>query len=243
VTSFDTLVAEYDAGRLGYSNDVYNMLVAYGLVPKHAIVDIGCGTGLASAPLIENGFKVTGVDPSEPMLAVARERYPEATWVRGTAEALPFDAGSFDVAISAQAFHHADPRKGIAEIKRVLRPRGIVAIWWKSLMSDDPVKQLRDSIARDMGIAPLTSSWRGGFRDFYSAGFSETAVRVIPWSTIVTLGKFLQYERSRKIVHDEFGSSAPEYFERLEARLRETFGEGDPILPLSYTHFLYLAKI
>jgi len=243
VTSFDTLVAEYDAGRLGYSNDVYNMLVAYGLVPKHAIVDIGCGTGLASAPLIENGFKVTGVDPSEPMLAVARERYPEATWVRGTAEALPFDAGSFDVAISAQAFHHADPRKGIAEIKRVLRPRGIVAIWWKSLMSDDPVKQLRDSIARDMGIAPLTSSWRGGFRDFYSAGFSETAVRVIPWSTIVTLRKFLQYERSRKIVHDEFGSSAPEYFERLEARLRETFGEGDPILPLSYTHFLYLAKI
>jgi SAM-dependent methyltransferase len=177
------------------------------------------------------------------MLAVAKERYPEAKWVRGTAEALPFDADSFDVAISAQAFHHADPRAGIAEIKRVLRPRGIVAIWWKSLMSDDPIKQLRDSIARDMGIAPLASSWRGGFRDFYSAEFSETAVRVIPWSTIVTLGKFLHYERSRKIVRDEFGTNASEYFERLEARLRETFGEGDPILPLSYTHFLYLAKI
>ena len=52
---------------------------------------------------------------------------------------------------------------------------------------------------------PLSSSWRGGFRDFYAAGFSETAMRVIPWSTIVTLGKFLQYERSRKIVRDEFG--------------------------------------
>jgi ubiquinone/menaquinone biosynthesis C-methylase UbiE len=243
VTSFDTLVTEYDAGRLGYSNDVYNTLVAFGVVPKHAILDIGCGTGLASAPLIENGYNVTGVDPSEPMLAVAKERYPEAKWVRGTAEALPFDADSFDVAISAQAFHHADPRAGIAEIKRVLRPRGIVAIWWKSLMSDDPIKQLRDSIARDMGIAPLASSWRGGFRDFYSAEFSETAVRVIPWSTIVTLGKFLHYERSRKIVRDEFGTNASEYFERLEARLRETFGEGDPILPLSYTHFLYLAKI
>lgn len=242
MTSFDTLVTEYDAGRLGYSNDVYNTLVAFGVVPKHAILDIGCGTGLAGAPLIENGYNVTGVDPSERMLAVAKERYPQAKWVRGTAEALPFDADSFDVAISAQAFHHADPRAGIAEIKRVLRPRGIVAIWWKSLMSDDPIKQLRDSIARDMGIAPLASSWRGGFRDFYSADFSETAVRVIPWSTIVTLGKFLQYERSRKIVRDEFGTNAPEYFERLEARLRETFGEGDPILPLSYTHFLYLAR-
>jgi ubiquinone/menaquinone biosynthesis C-methylase UbiE len=243
VTSFDQLVNDYDAGRLGYANDVYNNLVAFGLLPRHAILDIGCGTGLASAPLIENDYTVTGVDPSEAMLAVARDRYPQAKWIRGAAEKLPFENHSFDVAISAQAFHHADAKRGIDEIKRVLRTNGIVAIWWKSLMSDDPIKRLRDSIARDMGIAPLSSTWRSGFRDFYASGFRETAVRVIPWSTIVTLNKFLQYERSRKIVHDEFASSAPEYFERLEARLRETFGEGDPILPLSYTHFLYLAKV
>ncbi|HEX8805335.1 MAG TPA: hypothetical protein VF741_00245, partial [Candidatus Aquilonibacter sp.] len=136
-----------------------------------------------------------------------------------------------------------DSQKSIDEIKRVLRANGVVAIWWKSLMSDDPIKRLRDSIARDMGIAPLSSTWRSGFRDFYASGLRDTAVRVIPWSTIVTLNKFLQYERSRKIVYDEFGSSASEYFERLEARLRETFGEGDPVLPLSYTHFLYLAKV
>lgn len=242
MTSFDALVTEYSAGRLGYANDVYNNLVAFGLQPSHAIIDIGCGTGLASGPLIENGYHVTGVDPSEPMLAVARERYPEAKWVRGTAEALPVDAASFDVAISAQALHHADARTALAEIKRVLRPGGIIAIWWKGLAGDDPVKQLRDSIARDMGVAPLNSNWRGGFRDFYSAELVDPAVRVIPWRTIVTLSKFLQYERSRKIVRDEFGASAQEYFERLESRLRETLGEGDPILPLSYIHFLYLAR-
>jgi SAM-dependent methyltransferase len=242
VTSFDNLVTDYAAGRLGYANDVYNHLVAFGLQPSHRIVDIGCGTGLASAPLIENGYNVTGVDPSEPMLAVARERYPQAQWVRGTAESLPFDAGTFDVAISGQALHHADARPALEEIKRVLRPHGIVAIWWKGLAGDDPVKQLRDSIARDMGVAPLNSNWRGGFRDFYSSGLVDPAVRVIPWRTIVTLSKFLQYERSRKIVRDEFGSSAQEYFEHLEARLRETLGEGDPILPLSYIHFLYLAR-
>jgi len=242
VTSFDALVTDYAAGRLGYANDVYNNLVSFGLLPSHAIIDVGSGTGLASAPLIENGYNVTGVDPSGPMLAVAKERYPQARWVRGTAEALPFDAGTFDVAISGQAFHHADARAALAEVKRVLRPRGIIAIWWKGLAGDDPVKQLRDSIARDMGVAPLNSNWRGGFRDFYSSELVNPAVRVIPWRTIVTLSKFLQYERSRKIVHDEFGTSAPEYFERLEARLRETLGEGDPVLPLSYVHFLYLAR-
>jgi ubiquinone/menaquinone biosynthesis C-methylase UbiE len=242
VTTFDNLAAEYDAGRLGYSNDVYNNVVAFGLQPRHAILDIGCGTGLASGPLIENGYTVSGVDPSEPMLAIAKERFPRATWTSGTAEALPFAAGSFDVAISAQALHHADQRAAISEIKRVLRPNGIVAIWWKSLMSDDPVKRLRDDVARESGLPVLTSAWRAGFREFYAAGFSETAVRVIPWSTIASLERFLQYERSRKVVRETYGSDAPRYFEALDARLRETFGEGDPMLPLSYTQFLYLAK-
>jgi len=243
VTTFDQLAAEYAAGRLGYSNDVYNQLVAWGLSPKHAILDIGAGTGLASGPLIENDYHVTGVDPSEPMLSVARERYPQAAWVKGTAESLPFEAHSFDVAISAQAFHHADAKAAIDEIKRVLKARGLVAIWWKSLASDDPVKQLRDSITTDMGLAPLASQWRRGFKEFYASGFSETAVRVIPWRTITTLDRFLSYERSRKVVRDEFGPHVEEYFARLEARLRETFGQGNPMLPLAYVHFLYLAKL
>jgi len=240
--TFDQLAPAYDAGRLGYANDVYNQLVSFGLAPSHAVLDVGCGTGLASAPLIENDYRVTGLDPSEPMLEIARSRYPQAKWVKGRAEALPFGPDSFDAAISAQALHHADAGAAMAEIKRVLRPNGIVAIWWKSLMSDDPVKQVRDAVALDMGLPPLTSAWRGGFREFYGAGFKQTGVRVIPWSTIVPLSRFLQYERSRKIVRDDYGPHVEEYFGRLEARLRETFGDGDPVVPLSYTHFLYLAK-
>jgi len=240
--TFDSLVSEYDAGRLGYSNDVYTTLAGYGLAPSHAIVDIGCGTGLASGPLIENGYSVTGIDPSQPMLAVAQGRYPQAKWVRASAERLPFEDSSFDAAISAQALHHADQRAALSEIVRILRPAGITAIWWKGLMSDDPVKQLRDAVTADLGFAPLASAWRGGFKEFYTAGFSQTAIRVIPWSTVTTLSRFMRYERSRKIVRETFGAGAFEYFERLESRLRETLGEGDPILPLSYTHFLYLAK-
>jgi ubiquinone/menaquinone biosynthesis C-methylase UbiE len=242
MTSFDTLASDYEVGRLGYSNEVYNSLVAYGLSPAHKLLDIGCGTGLAGAPLIQNDYNLTGIDPSEPMLAVAKRQYPQATWVCARAEALPFEAASFDAAISAQAFHHVAVPTALAEIIRVLRPRGIVAIWWKNLMSDDPIKQLRDDVARELGFTPLAGGWRGGFKEFYAAGFSETAIRVLPWSTVTTLSRFLQYERSRKIVRETFGSSAEPYFAQLESRLRETFGEGDPTLPLSYMQFLYLAK-
>ncbi len=243
MTTFDVLVNEYDAGRLGYANDVYNALVGYGLSPSHAILDVGCGTGLASGPLIENGYNVTGVDPSEPMLEAARIRYPKVTWTRGVAEKLPFRNASFNAAISAQALHHADQRLALSEILRVLAPPGIVAIWWKGLMSDDPVKQLRDGVVAELGFAPMANSWRGGFKEFYTAGFSQTAIRVIPWSTVTTLSRFMQYERSRKIVHDTFGSSASDYFERLEGRLHERLGEGDPLMPLTYTHFVYLGKL
>jgi ubiquinone/menaquinone biosynthesis C-methylase UbiE len=240
--TFDALAADYDAGRLGYSNDVYNTLVGYGLAPTDAILDIGCGTGLASGPLIENGYNVTGIDPSEPMLEVAKSRYPQARWLRGGAEQLPFGDGSFDATISAQALHHSDQRAALEQIVRVLLPGGIAAIWWKSLMSDDPAKQLRDAVAAEMGFQPLHSGWRGGFKEFYTIGFSQTAIRVIPWTTVTTLSRFMQYERSRKIVRESFGTRAAEYFERLESRFRETLGQGDPILPLSYTHFVYLAK-
>lgn len=242
MTTFDDLVASYDAGRLGYGDEIYNNLVAFGLLQKHAILDIGCGTGLASAPLIENGYGVTGVDPSEPMLAVARERYPNARWVAGVAEKLPFDAASFDAVISAQALHHADARAAIGEIKRVLRRGGIVGIWWRNLTAEDAVRRVRDAVARDLGLPVLSSAWRGGFREFYAAGFAQTAVRVVPWSTITPLSRYIQYERSRKVVHDAYGADAERYVVRLEARLRETFGDGDPFVPLSYAQFLYLAK-
>jgi ubiquinone/menaquinone biosynthesis C-methylase UbiE len=242
MSTFDALASDYEAGRIGYSNDVYNALVSYGLSPKHKILDLGCGTGLASGPLAENDFDVTGIDTSEAMLAVAKATYPSGTWVPGDAEHVPFDAETFDAVISAQSVHHMHASTVMGEVLRVLKRGGIAAFWWKSLMSENPVRQAREEVAREMGLAPLSPSWRGSFREFYGAGFSDTSVRVIPWSTISPLEKFIRYERSRKIVRDEYGVHAEEYFANLEARLRAGYGEGDPILPLAYVHFLYLAK-
>lgn len=48
------------------------------------ILDLGCGTGNSAAPLLRRGYEVTGVDASEAMLAVARGKHPEATWLQGT---------------------------------------------------------------------------------------------------------------------------------------------------------------
>jgi ubiquinone/menaquinone biosynthesis C-methylase UbiE len=241
MTTFDDLADAYEAGRSGYSTELYNTLVGFGLNPKLTVIDVGCGTGLASRPLIENGFHVTGIDVSEPMLEKARVRFP-GTWIKGSAEKIPFPDANFDVAICAQTIHHVDRKATMTEIVRVVKPGGIVAVWWKSLGGEDPVKMVRDSVAEDLGEEAPPSGLPGGFKEFYAAALTDQTLRVIPWQSMAGLEEYLIYERSRKIVRDTFGARTPQYFERLERRLRDRFGDGNPRIPLNYVQFLYMAR-
>jgi ubiquinone/menaquinone biosynthesis C-methylase UbiE len=243
MTAFDTLADKYELGRIGYSNEIYSALVGWGLQPKHRVLDIGCGTGLSSALLIANGHDVTGVDPSERMLAHARRNFPAADWVTGKAEALPFESGSFDAVISGQALHHTDRVAALNEISRVLKPRGIAGLWWKVLASDNPVRLVCDDAAVELGIAsPPRGGLTGGFKEFYARKWAETSLRVIPWRTNVPLARFVQYERSRKVIYELLGDRAEQYFDLVQARLMDTFGDAAALVPLAFTHFLYLAR-
>jgi ubiquinone/menaquinone biosynthesis C-methylase UbiE len=241
-TAFDSLADAYDAGRMGYSNELYQTLVESGLPPNGHVVDVGCGTGLASGPLIENGFRVTGVDLSKPMLDKARTSLPEGAWIAGSAEALPFRDREFDAAISAQAFHHVDRTKAIGELIRVLRPGAFIAVWWKLLVHDDPVRLIREQVAVDLGFDPPQSGLRGGFKEFYSAPLTDHKLRIIPWLTTVQLDTYMQYERSRKNVGDTFGPQRETYLGLLEQRLQERFVSGASRLPLNYSQILYMAR-
>ena len=242
MSTFDALAERYDAGQLGYSNDVYNNLVSFGLKKGHRILDIGCGTGGASGPLIENGFDVTGVDTSAAMIERAKSSYPRSKWGVGSAEKLAVPDNAVDVVISAQTFHLVDRNAAIAEIIRVLKPGGMVSIWWRHLASDDPVKLLRDATGRELGFEPPHSGLRGGFKEFYASALREQAVRVIPWRMSTPLSRYMNYERLRADLVAAAGAKADAYYQRLEQGLRERFGEGDPFVPLAFTHFQYLAR-
>ena len=237
-----TLADAYARNRIGYSNELYETIDQFGLRRGATILDVGCGTGIASAPFVTNGFPVTGVDASDAMLEKAKERAPQATFVKGEAEALPFPNERFDVVISAQTFHWVDRARALAEAHRVLRPSGTIAVWWKHLMGQDPVKRLRDDTLKMIGKQPAESGLAGGFKEFYASAFANQLLRVIPWRTSVSLDNYMGYERSRCQVRKGLGDSAELYYGELEARLRERFGQGEPSIPLSYVQYLYLAK-
>lgn len=137
---FDQWAATYDQSRLQsvFFDRVHGELVrtVRPLLRDRAtprVLDVGCGTGRLLAKL-RNEFpaaELCGVDVSGPMIDVARAK-SELQGIRlevAPASALPFEASSFDVALTTMSFHHwEDQAAGMRDVARVLRPGGRVLI-------------------------------------------------------------------------------------------------------------------
>lgn len=105
---------------------------ALGLEPGERVLDLGCGTGNAAKVAAAAGAAVVGVDPTERLLAVARDRVPEAEFLHGSAEAIPLNDDAVDAVVSVFAVIFCDaPEQAADEILRVLRPggRAVVTTW------------------------------------------------------------------------------------------------------------------
>jgi ubiquinone/menaquinone biosynthesis C-methylase UbiE len=96
------------------------------------VLDLGCGSGDLTLPLVQAGARVTAVDLSAGMLAVARRRcerfcaaLPQPDFVAAAAEDLPFADDAFDVVVGRFILHHLDMARAPAQIARVLAPGGV----------------------------------------------------------------------------------------------------------------------
>jgi demethylmenaquinone methyltransferase/2-methoxy-6-polyprenyl-1,4-benzoquinol methylase len=131
---FDRISPVYDAMNrtmtMGLDQRWRRATVAAVVQPGDRVLDACCGTGdLAVAALQAGAATVTGLDFSERMLERARRKSDEIDWVQGDAEKLPFEDASFDAATVGFGVRNlADLERGLAELRRVLRPAGRVAI-------------------------------------------------------------------------------------------------------------------
>jgi len=99
------------------------------------VADVGAGTGISSKMFLDAGYRVTAVEPNAPMRAAAErwlQAYESFDAVDGKADATGLPDASVDLVTVAQAFHWFDQETTRREFARILRPRGLAAIWWNS---------------------------------------------------------------------------------------------------------------
>lgn len=111
---------------VGRANARLAVALARPAVGDH-VVDVGCGPGTAARAAARRGARVTGVDPADTMLRLARAvtRRRDVTWAEGSAEALPVADGTATVVWALATVHHwRDASAGVAEAHRVLRAGG-----------------------------------------------------------------------------------------------------------------------
>ncbi len=124
--------AAYAKYRPGYPAAALDLLEARcGLKRGATAVDLGSGTGILSALLLERGARVFGIEPNGEMRSYAeRMLRGELHTGSGTAEHTGMPDGYFDLLVSGQAFHWFDPQRTRVEALRILKPGAWAALLW-----------------------------------------------------------------------------------------------------------------
>jgi len=157
-----------------------------GDVAGKTVLDYGCGNGENSLPLASRGARLVGLDVSEDLLALARQRLAlhgladRATFVAGSAHDLPLPDCSVDAVMGIAILHHLDLALAAREVHRVLRPGG-VAVFKEPVRNSRLLKTIRGMIPyRSDEVSdyerPLTDEelrqFASGFRNYRSRAFS-----------------------------------------------------------------------
>jgi ubiquinone/menaquinone biosynthesis C-methylase UbiE len=158
-----------------------------GIAPGHRVLDVACGTGVlacAAAERVGADGAVTGLDPNDEMLAVARGKSARIEWRKGRAESLPFAEASFDRAASQFGLmFFEDKAAGLREMMRVLRPGGRLAAAVCDALDHSPgyavlaelLQRLFGAAVADAFRAPFALGERKGLRSLCEQAGMPTA--------------------------------------------------------------------
>lgn len=170
---FEANAAGYARGRPDYPPALDRWLCdEVGLGPGRTVVDLGAGTGKFTSRLLATDADVIAIEPVDAMRVRLAADHPGVDARAGTAEALPLADASVDAVACAQAFHWFANRAATAELARVIRPGGVLALVWNVRDESVPwVHAITTIIEPFEGDAPRfhKGDWA---RVFPAAGFS-----------------------------------------------------------------------
>ena len=181
--SLDRWPEDYERGRPGWPPGVVDIPA----LPRAAtVLELAAGTGKLTRLLVSTFGRVVALEPSEPMRRLLVPRCPEAEVLVGSAEEIPLGDSSFDAVFAAESFHLFDADRAVAEIARVLRPRGTLILLWNlpagptepSITAVEQLLSERGPKRGEVGYDPLDLNPRryesgGVFLPFADSPFEE----------------------------------------------------------------------
>jgi ubiquinone/menaquinone biosynthesis C-methylase UbiE len=134
---FGNLIKNYKKARKGFPDEVISYILFKLKIKKPYILDLGCGTGIATRQLHEREAIIVGADIDQKMIEVAEEdNICGIEYIVAPAESLPFKDRVFDAVTAFSAFHWFTSKKALGEIRRVLKKDGFFFIVNKNEAGD-----------------------------------------------------------------------------------------------------------
>jgi SAM-dependent methyltransferase len=224
---FSKQAATYAEYRPHYPAAVADLL--RGLVTGDTAWDIGCGNGQLTIALAERFARVIGTDPSEAQLSVATP-HPHVEYRRVSAEESGLPDASIDLAVAAQAAHWFDWPRFTAEVGRVVKPGGAIAlVAYGKLFVDgaagDEILNYHDVIA-----GPFWPAGREHIENGYvnlNLPFAQLPAPAIDMTVAWTRDELVGYLASWSATMRLLASQGPDAFEALKTRLASTWPDGE----------------
>ena len=240
---FGKTAADYGRYRAGFPDRLFDALAARGVgLAAQSILDLGTGTGSLARGFAKRGARVTGLDPSEPLLdearRFARSEGLDVAFVSGRAEATGLPEAAFDVVAAGQCWHWFDRPAAAVEAWRLLQPGGRLAIChfdWIPLPGNvvaatEALIEAHNPEWRWGGGTGIHAAW---LADAAGAGFADLETfshdLAVPYSHEAWRGRI----RASAGVG---GSLGPDAVERFDRELGELLAREFPADPLDTAH-------
>jgi len=140
---FDEVVLNYEKRRPNYGAQIFSDIINYaGITMDSSIIEVGCGTGQATAPFLKTKCHVVAVELGENLAAFTREKfkdYSNLEVIHSSYEDYACDDHQFDMLFSATAFHWIADDLGYKKAYQMLKSGGTLALFWNrpSPVSED----------------------------------------------------------------------------------------------------------
>ena len=196
---FGAVADVYDRARPGYAPAA----VEWALTGHRRVLDLAAGTGKLTASVLELGREVIAIDPSEPMLAVLRAKFPGVEVRVGSAESTGLPDGGVDAVVIGSALHWFERPAADAEIARVLAVGGVGCGFRNRRDTAVPwVAELEQLIDERTEMRRVHHSELRRATDLDAAWFAPAETAEFPFTQPMTADRLAELYASRSYVID-----------------------------------------